>query len=495
MRQDMLKRSLSAAGLLCLLAWIGLAQPDDAKATAENSMKAMGSANLRTLVISGDGYDGCVGQGFSVNGHWRKFSNKNYVRSIDFEQQGWRMQRIRGDGEDPPQHGGCSDRPVPDAPQNQVTMVTPNSNWTQQLDWIMLPQGFLKTAVARNAMVKQETVKGKKYTVLTFPGENKATVSGYINGQGYVERITTRIDNNVLGDMQYETTYTDWKDFGGVKFPTHILQVQGDWPVFELTVHDVKANVPVDLGQQAKGKGPGAAKGKSSPGGGPPAGVPVEDLGGGFWMVGGGYASILADFKDYLVMIEAGSNDARTEQVLAEAKRMFPNKPLRYVINTHAHFDHAGGLRAAVAEGATIVTHQKNKGYYEKIFKYPHTLVPDKLSQMNPQPKIKVEYAGQKKMITDGTHTIELYHMDNSIHDEGEMFVYLPVQKVVLEADEFNTLAAGAPAPEEPNPNHVNMLANIEQRRLIVDRIIPVHLPNDNRKVTLAELKTVAGRK
>jgi hypothetical protein len=74
------------------------------------------------------------------------------------------------------------------------------------------------------------------------------------------------------------------------------------------------------------------------------------------------------------------------------------------------------------------------------------------------------------------------------------LIIYLPKQKVLLEADEFNVGAANAPTPEKPNPYHVNLLDNIERLHLDVDRIVPVHLPNDGRKVTMAELHTAAGK-
>jgi glyoxylase-like metal-dependent hydrolase (beta-lactamase superfamily II) len=355
----------------------------------------------------------------------------------------------------------------------------------------MLPEGFLKVALEKNATVKQEKVKGKQYTVVSFPGDNKAMVNGYIDDMGYVEKVETTIDNTVLGDIVWDATYSDWKDFGGVKFPTHIVQHQGAPEFFELKVADVKVNQPVDLTLPPARGGRGAAGGGR---GGAPAGPMSEDLGGGFWLVTGGYGAIVANFKDYIVVIEGPQNDMRAEQVIAEAKRLVPNKPIKYVINTHAHFDHSGGLRAFVAEGATIVTHQINKSYYQKVFKDPHTLVPDKLSQMNPQPKLKIETLTEKKVMTDGEHTIEIHHVQNSTHDAGMLIVYLPKQKVLLEADEFNVGAANAPTPEKINPYQTNLVANIERLKLDVDRIIPVHLPADNRKVSIAELYTAAGK-
>jgi glyoxylase-like metal-dependent hydrolase (beta-lactamase superfamily II) len=493
MFSDMSSKCMVLVAAMAALAsvWAADVTPD-LKTAVDKSLKSMGAADVKTLVISGEGWDGCVGQAFDPNSPtWRKFSNKNYVRSIDFEARGWRLQRVRGEGENPGR-GGCNAGPVPDTPQNVVTSLNPNSPWATQLEFILLPEGFLKTALEKNATVKTEKIKGKPYTVLSFTGDNKAPVTGYINDVGYVEKVETKIDNNVLGDIVWNATYTDWKDFGGVKFPTHIVQYQGTPEYFELNVSDVKSNVPVDLTQPAgRGGRGGAGRG---PGRGEPAGPISEDLGGGFWLITGGYAAIVADFKDYIVVVEGPQNDMRANQVIAEAKRLVPNKPIRYVINTHAHFDHSGGLRAFAAEGATIITYQSNKAYYEKIFKYPHTLAPDTLSQKTPQPKLKIETMTEKKVLTDGNHVIELYHVQGSTHDMGMLIAYLPKQKVLLEADEFNVGPANAPTPASVNPYHTNLLANIERLKLDVDRIIPVHLPNDNRKVTMAELHTAAGR-
>jgi glyoxylase-like metal-dependent hydrolase (beta-lactamase superfamily II) len=484
---------LAAAGVL-LTSLLRADASAELKAAIDRSMKAMGAENLKTLVISGEGWDGCVGQPYNPNtAWWRKFSNKNYVRSIDFDARGWRLQRVRGEGENPAR-GGCGAGPIADTNQNQVTMAGANANWNNQLEYIFLPEGFLRVALEKNATVKSEKIKGKPYTVLSFMGDNKAPVNGYINELSYVEKVETTIDNNVLGDIVWDAVYTDWKDFGGLKFPTRIEQYQGTPKFFELTVSDVKPNAPVDLTPPAGRGGRGGPGGPGGRGGQPPASI-SEDLGGGFWLITGGYAAIVGDYKDYIVVVEGPQNDMRATQIIAEAKRLVPNKPIKYVINTHAHFDHSGGLRAFVAEGATIITHQINKPYYEKIFKDPHTLVPDKLSQMSPQPKVKIETMTEKKVVTDGEHTIELFHVQGSTHNEGMIIAYLPKQKVLLEADEFNVGPANAPTPASINPYHTNLLANVERLKLDVDRIIPVHLPGDNRKVTMAELYTAAGKK
>ena len=490
------------------------AQPN-LQSIVDHSMTAMGVTGVKTMVISGEGFTSIVGQPFNPHSPWwRKLAIKNYVRSIDFQAKGWRLQSVQGEGENPPGGGAGRITPTPTINVNTVTMVdargeTPAGrgqgidarapDFTNEMEYVMLPLGFLATALEKNATVKTETIKGRTSTVLTFAAQNaakadgfKTTVRGWIDDRGYVERVATTIDNNVLGDIVWDASYSDWKDFGGVKFPTRIVQHQGEPLYFDLTVSDVTVNVPVDLKRTA-GRGEGANEGGE--GGGGRATAPTEDLGEGFWLVPGGYAGVFANFKDYVVAIEGPQSDARAEQIIREIKRLVPNKPIRYVLNTHSHFDHIGGLRAFVAEGATIVTHEGNKGYYEKIFAEPHTLVPDVLSKMRPQPKVKVEYVGDKKVLTDGTHTIEMYRVDGSTHNAFMMMVYLPAQRILIEADEFNVPGRVVTAPPARiNSYEVNLLALVERLKLSVDRIVPIHPPADNRKVALTELKLTAGR-
>ena len=210
------------------------------------------------------------------------------------------------------------------------------------------------------------------------------------------------------------------------------------------------------------------------------------------YLILGGYAAIAVDFKDHITIIESGQSEARGQAVIAEAKRLIPNKPITYVVNTHSHVDHSSGLRAAVSEGPTILTHQLNKAYLEKTLSLPHTLNPDKAQQNGKKPVI--EGMGEKKVLTDGTHVVELYHLQNFGHHDGMLIAYFPKEKVLLEADGYNPQAPNATPPSPPSPFTLSLLDNIRRLKLDVDRIVPVHYPADNRVVTMAELTKWVGR-
>jgi glyoxylase-like metal-dependent hydrolase (beta-lactamase superfamily II) len=481
----MWKKLLAVSSLAAALSWSASAQ--DAKSVVASASKAIGADTLKTVQYSATGYDFALGQSANPSLPWPKFINKSYTRSIDFDAPASRVERIRMQGENPPRGGG--QQPIAgEQPQNQTIIVNASTPWPQQLEIWMLPHGFLRAAATRNATVEAKAVGGRKYNVVTFLGDNKAKVNGYINAQNQVERVETWIDNAFLGDMLFEAIYSDYKDAGGgAQFPMHIVQKQGGHPIFDLTLTDVKPNATVTItAPQGRGGAPG---GGAAP---PAAETKSEKLGDGVYLITGGYAVVAMDFKDYIAIVESGQNEARALAVIAEAKRLIPNKPVKYLINTHSHIDHSSGLRGFVAEGSTILTHQVNKAYLEKVLGQPHTLNPDKAQTSGKKPV--VEAVGEKRVLSDGTRVLELYHMQNFGHHDGMLLAYLPKEKVLVEADAYNPQATTATPPNPPSPYNVSLLDNIQRLKLDVQRIIPVHYPGDSRIVTVAELSKWVGR-
>ena len=476
----MFKRTLALGLLISACAVSAAAQ--DAKTVISNASKALGADTVKTVQYSATGFDFALGQNPNANAPWPKFIEKSYTRAIDFDATASRVDRIRTQGENPPRGGG--QQPII-GEQSQTNVVNADSPWVQQLEIWMMPHGFLRAAARRNATLDQK--QGAKQTVITFVGDNKAPVRAFVDERNLITRVETLIDHPVLGDMPFEVTYSDYKHVGGgVQFPMHIVQRQGGHPIFDLQLSEVKDNTPVNTqAPQGRGGAPAAAA---------PANPPAqsEKIGDGVYVITGGYTVIAIDFKDYIALVESGQNEARALAVIAEAKRLIPNKPIRYVINTHSHFDHAGGLRAFVAEGSTILTHESNKAYLEKVLALPHTLNPDKAQTAGKKPI--VEGMGTKKVLTDGAHTLELHHMQNFLHHDGMIIAYLPKEKVLLEADAYNPQPTTAAPPNPPSPYTLSLADNIQRLKLDVQRIVPVHYPADNRVVTMAELTRWLGR-
>jgi glyoxylase-like metal-dependent hydrolase (beta-lactamase superfamily II) len=470
-----------AVGVTLLLTPRMIAQ-DTARDVLGAASKAMGAETLHTLEYSGSGYDFAFGQAYSPGEPWPKFTVKSYTRAIDYERPASSATRVRTQFENPPRGGGL--QPINgEQTQTQTIIGGGNTSWPQQLEIWITPHGFLKAAASRGATARAQTIAGKRYSIVTFTGDNKADVNGYINDQNLLERVETRLDSPMLGDMVYESVYSMYKDFNGVKFPTHIVQSQGGAPVLDLTVAEVKPNATVSIQPPAAGAGGGAA---------PPGGnLPTEKIADGVYLIlGAGAISVAFDFKDYAAVMEAPAGEVRGEAVIAETKRLIPNKPIRYVINTHHHFDHASGLRPFVAEGATIVTHQVNKAYYEKVLAAPRTLSPDRLQQA--KKKVLVDAVDDRKMLTDGSQVIALYHIRENRHNAGVLVAYLPKHKLLIQADMI-----GGPTPNGPPAVNVfgeNFLANVARLKLDVDRMIPIHYPADGKPIVWPDLMRSLGR-
>jgi glyoxylase-like metal-dependent hydrolase (beta-lactamase superfamily II) len=278
-----------------------------------------------------------------------------------------------------------------------------------------------------------------------------------------------------MGDMQIVATYTGWKDFGGAMAPSKIVQTRGGYPFFDVDVTAAKAN-PADVAALAPAPAPAAGRGgPGGPGGGrgaaPALVVTNEKLGDGLYRLTtgpGSYDSLIVEFKDHIMMLEAGQSEARALAYVAETKKLIPNKPIRYVMNTHPHSDHTGGLPVLVAEGATIVTQKNNEAFLEKALNTPRTLLDDTLAK-NPK-KAKIEAVGEKKVYSDGTRTVELYHIFPAPHSNGLLIAYIPKEKILFQGDFTVT-------PGQPANDHLKALVPALEKLKVVDfdRYINVH--------------------
>jgi glyoxylase-like metal-dependent hydrolase (beta-lactamase superfamily II) len=473
--------------LLCITAFALL--PPIARAAdpaLERASTAMGAGSLKSLRYTGDGVGYTFGQAYKPGMAWPKIQIRSFARAVNYETGSMRdevvIQRAEALG-----GGGYPHT----APQRNDQFVSGSYAWNQtgagpvpgprfvvdrvhQL-WIT-PQGVLKAAIRNNATVKQETRNGQVYSVASFtePGRFKAVA--WINAAGLVDRVESRIPDPVLGDTDVVTTYTDYRDFGGVKFPGRIMQTAGGFPVLDLVVKDVQPNAAVDIAL------PDAVKNATER-------VTADKVADGVWFIAGGsHNSVAIEMKDYMILVETPLNDSRSVPVLEQVKKLAPGKPIRYVINSHQHFDHSGGLRAAVAEGATIVTQAQNKPYFERVFANANTIAPDQMAKSGKKPRFKT--FDEKMVITDGTRAVELYHVDDNNHSDSFLVAYLPKEKLLIEADSFTPPPPNTPPPAQLNPLNTNLVDNLARLKINADTILPLH----GRVVPVADLYVAVGQ-
>jgi glyoxylase-like metal-dependent hydrolase (beta-lactamase superfamily II) len=326
----------------------------------------------------------------------------------------------------------------------------------------MTPQGFIKAAQAGTPTARVETVRGAKKTVVSVTTPMKVTLQGTLNDQNLVERVETWIGNPMLGDMKIEAIFSDYKSFGSVKFPTHIVQRSGGYPILDVTITDVVPNAQMALEVPASVKQPAP----------PAAALALEKVSDGVWIVQGGAKSVVIEFRDHLAVIDAPESETRSIAVIDAIRKGIPNKPIRYVINTHSHFDHAGGLRTYAAEGATIVTHAANIPFFEAVWSNPRTINPDRLAKSGRKPVF--EGIVGNRTFRDDTREMVVYHYAGNMHNPGLLMAYLPKERVLIEADSYTPTATLAEAPGGV-ANLVQFYESVQRLGLDIDQVIPIH--------------------
>jgi glyoxylase-like metal-dependent hydrolase (beta-lactamase superfamily II) len=343
----------------------------------------------------------------------------------------------------------------------------------------MTPQGFVKAAMTHEVTLSYQTQRRRQLTLLSFTLEDGTPVTGTINSQNQVERVETRVANPVLGDMLVQYNYLNYRDFNGIPFPSQILVNQGGYETLEVLVADLAVNpgdrlVAPQQVRDAKIESPH---------------VVVQPVAEGLWfLTGGSHNSVAVEFRDFVAVIEAPLDEERSLAVIDEVHRLAPHKQIKYVINTHHHFDHSGGLRAYVAEGATVITHESNRRFYDLVFEADRKLYPDRLSKSDKH--ASMETVTDRYDLRNGARVMEIHLVEGNLHNGGLLMVYLPRERLLVEADAFTPGEPGAPPPATPNPFTVNLYENVQRLKLDVAQVAPIH----GRLVPWAEVLKAVGK-
>ena len=483
------QEQIAAASLALALAVVAPAASAavDAAGVLRRAAAAMGASDLKSIGFAGSGTGATFGQAFTPGGPWPKLNYSSFARLADYENGVLRETFARSRAE--PTGGGA----VPlTGEQRLTTFVHGASAWnlagpvptpapvalnSRIHDLWTTPHGIIRAALKHKATLTWRTLEGKEYAAVSFvePGRFKATA--LIDENFFVAQVDARVPHPVLGDTAILTTYAEYRDHGGVKFPARIRQSAAGLPVLDIEVKEVQVNPPTDI------RAPDVVRAATER-------VAVDKAAEGVWyLTGGSHHSVAIEMQDHLIVVESPLYDGRTAAMLEAAGKLVPGKTVRYLVNSHPHFDHAGGLRTAAAAGVTLVVHARTKPYLQKVFANPNRISPDLLAQSGRKAKfLAVE---GKHVFKDATRSVEIHEIKDGVHSNAFLMVYLPAEKLLVEADAFTPPAPGAKPPAQPNANHVNLADNIERLRLAVERIVPLH----GRIVPLADLYEAIGRK
>jgi glyoxylase-like metal-dependent hydrolase (beta-lactamase superfamily II) len=517
-------RTTSALALALLLsAVIGAQSPafppgfvDPAPILAA-AAKEIGEADLRCVTFSGTGYAGAVGQAFEsgVNIDWPRIDAlANYRRTIDYTTRTIVEEFDRKPGLNPASwkyglgwHGGTPTQKN----LHQTFVVSGDRGWhidgaggmpvamgpddvaRGQLEIWMNPHGFLKAARLPGANPRAvwrwelgemgrdgpTTVPDRVHVVSISLGRYR--IDATVNKNDQIQRIHTMVAEPALGDFNYEHESTDQRTFGNVKFPVawHSHQGWDDNFGFENVTagHNAFGGAfervePNNCGTPVLV--PDAVRTARF---GPPA-VTMEQLAEGVYLLGGGPAnSVAVEFRNFVAVFEAPTSEARSLAVIEAIAARLPGKPIRYLVNSHQHFDHIGGLRTYLHIGATIVTQRKNIAFLNRdVLNYrPRTVLPDMVSLWPPTEVAEgynYESFNENYVITDGTRMLQVFYVQPLRHVEGMAMAYLPAERIAIEADLFDT---HEPPPPTPTPAMTSFYRTMRTLNLNVATIAPVH--------------------
>lgn len=490
----------------------------DPQPLLDAAARAIGADALQCVTISGTAYGGAVGQQREAawNVDWPRIDAlANYTRTMNWDARAMMETFDRKPGLSPAawKYGvGWIDGPLQQNPRQTFVVsgkhawhmdgpgkpvaVPPDLAEIYQLEMWLNPHGFLKAARLPGANPKATwrwelgemgrdgpEVRPAKVHVVSITFDGKYRIDATINTQHLLQRIHTWVASPVLGDMNYEHEFTSdsYVDLGnGMRFPTGWHSHQG-WD-------DNYGAQNVTAGHNAFGGTLGDVRANQCPlAPDPPAGVrqaafPVRvettKLADGVYLLAGGsHNSVAVEFKDMIAVYEAPLDEDRSLAVIDAIVRLIPTKPIRWVINSHQHFDHAGGLRTYMHIGATIVTHWKNYDFYRRdVLNYaPRTIKPDMLSLWPPTELAEGYYyeaIRENYIISDGTRNLNVHYVNPLQHTEGMLIAYLPKEKLLFEADLVDT---NQPRAATPTRDQAAFHAAVTKLGLDVAQIVPVH--------------------
>ena len=459
------------------------AYAQNGKVTLDGVAKAMGAANLKSYELTANGMSYAVGQSEAPGAPWPRFTVKSTKRTLNYETGSMRDETVQVRVLEPPRAGGVYVR----GEQTVNFALSGDSAWNMQGDTAIpapialaerqfqlwaTPHGVVKAAMAHKGTVEGRTI------LVSVPGRFKLKAT--VNDKNLISKVEGLVAHPVVGDMPVEITYSTYQDFGGgVMFPRVIEQTAGGFPSLALTVDTFKPNAPADV------KAPETVRQATNV----YSKVTTQMVADGVWyLTGGTHHSAVIEMKDHLIVVEAPLNEERALAVLAETKKLVAGKPIRYLINSHHHYDHSGGVRTFAAEGVTVVTSEVNRPFFEWSLAAPATVAPD--LQAKAKRKVAIEGVGDKRVMTDGTRTVEIHQIAGIMHHDGMLMVYLPNEKLLSQADAFTPVAENAKYMSPPSVFTVSLAENIDRLKLNVERHLPLH----GRLVPTSELNKAIGK-
>ncbi|WP_164928859.1 MBL fold metallo-hydrolase [Gloeobacter violaceus] len=331
--------------------------------------------------------------------------------------------------------------------------------------------------------VGEDDFGGKKQQVITYARDDGRQLALYFDAQ---TRLLTKSDflytDPAVGDSRSEFVYPGYREVEGVKVPTGRSFYNAGEPIqtteytqvqFGQAVSDAQVAIPANFN-----KAPAPT----------PDGEKLTQLGDGVYLLENAalnYNTLFVAFEEYVLVVDAPEPlpySAHTSRVIERIKKTVPGKPIQYLVLTHHHADHTGGVRTYIAEGTTVVTTPGNRGAIEKLMAGRYTIAPDEFAR-KPQPLKLETIEGKKRVFRDGKRIVEFYDIGPNPHAQEMVVAWLPKEKILFQADLINVNAGGTVPPAQEAT--ISLAQRLAQLGITPERIACVH----GRTITAQELR------
>jgi hypothetical protein len=460
-----------ASGLIALLL-SACAPASPEQQVIDDAVEAMGGAgrirDVKALSIQGAGTAPNAGQNRTPDDELPVWKVNEYTRRIDLVNGRTRVQQVReaqflfaGDLVQRQTQGLDGDAAYNVAANGTITRAGDAAARDRRSELLHHPVTFLRTIVDADLTLSNLRAKaGERLVDIAMPAGGTMTL-GIDSATHLPTRVVSMAANPNMGDVAIETRFSDYEEIDGLQLPRRLTTKMDYYLQLDLQVTKNAVDgdmselaIPAEL-KQAKVPEP------------PPVVVTVEPVATGIWWLAGSgnHRSVVFEFDDHLVLFEAPVNEARTKAVIDKARTLSP-KPLTKAIVSHHHFDHSGGLRAAIAEGLTIVTHRSNEAFFRSLVGRQHTIAPDTLEKV--RRLVMFELVDDQLTLKDKSMEVQLYHLLDNPREGTNIYAYVPRDRILVQADLYD-------ATWLRHSWGANVLQNLERRGLQIERSVPVH--------------------
>ena len=471
-----------------------------AQALVADAVNAMGGMNalraLKSQIVESEGKQFDSSSTPQPRGATRQISTFRYTLS---RQLGAPRVRLEWDGRNSARNepvrfvevidGAVGSLQEGDGKSVKATRLHPGRLATRLREEKRAPVNLLLLAGANKTLRRLPDAErdGTKLHVVAFKDGDDA-FHVYFDPKTHLPAQTEILEDDPLeGDSSYLLRYDDWRKVGNILLPFSLRYELNGRLLQEEQIKSVQSNVtfvadPHRVGPEIRNQKTDVTPIASQWILRRVAGnVSYQDLGrapriewlqladGVHKVAGSSHATVVIEMRDHLVAVEGPLYEARTAPVIQSIRERFPTKPIRYVIPTHHHLDHAGGIRAFMAAGASVVVPFSALEFYRAVARAPHTRRPDSLEQVKRAVVIE-SFGGGARTVGDDSRRVEIYPLPTS-HAQDLVVVYLPREKLLIEADHISPRNGEV----RPAPLVKEFISAIDKLNLDIATIVGIH--------------------